>query len=221
MVGPLLALLVDVYLEEDDLVGAESVAVRLGALAKTQRDPYLKAAAALAKGRVCTASKRGDARICLHEAIEEFARAQLPMELARARLELARALSERSPQVAIAESRAALEDFERLQAARHADEASALLRSLGAPTRSGPKGVGALTKREAEVLELMGAVQSRDRRSSLHQQKDGRAPCRQRAVKARSPQPGRGRCSRDSRKSKPLDRGPHRCFVPDRTSSFS
>lgn len=157
MVGPLLALLVDVYLEEDDLVGAESVAVRLGALAKTQRGPYLKAAAALAKGRVCTASKRGDARICLHEAIEEFARAQLPMELARARLELARALSERSPQVAIAESRAALEDFERLQAARHADEASALLRSLGAPTRSGPKGVGALTKREAEVLELMGA----------------------------------------------------------------
>jgi DNA-binding NarL/FixJ family response regulator len=35
--------------------------------------------------------------------------------------------------------------------------AGALLRSLGAPVRTGPKGVGALTRREAEVLELIGA----------------------------------------------------------------
>jgi DNA-binding NarL/FixJ family response regulator len=32
-----------------------------------------------------------------------------------------------------------------------------LLRSLGAPIRTGPKGVGALTRREAEVLQLIGA----------------------------------------------------------------
>ena len=51
----------------------------------------------------------------------------------------------------------ALEGFERLEAARHADAAAQLLRSLGAPARTGPKGVGALTKREAEVLELLGA----------------------------------------------------------------
>jgi DNA-binding CsgD family transcriptional regulator len=157
MVGPLLALLVDVYLEEDDLVGAQSVAARLDALARAQRGPYLKAAAALAKGRICIAGQQEDARFCLHEAIAEFARAQLPMELARARLELARALSERSPQVAIAEAKAALDEFERLEAARLADAAAALLRSLGAPSRSGPKGAGALTKREAEVLELIGA----------------------------------------------------------------
>ena len=79
------------------------------------------------------------------------------MELARTHLEMARALSERAPEVAIAEARAALQDFERLDAARHADAAGALLRSLGAPIRTGPKGIGALTKREAEVLQLIGA----------------------------------------------------------------
>jgi DNA-binding NarL/FixJ family response regulator len=79
------------------------------------------------------------------------------MELARTRLEMARALADRSPEVAIAEARSALVDFERLEAARHADAAGALLRSLGAPVRTGPKGVGALTKREAEVLQLIGA----------------------------------------------------------------
>ena len=157
MVGPLLALLVDVHLEEGDLGAAERAALRLDLVAGAQRGPYLKAAAALARGRLCVASGQGDARACLHEALEGFSRAELPMELARSRLEMARALSGRAPEVAVAEARAALEDFERLEAARHADAAGALLRSLGAPVRTGPKGVGALTRREAEVLELVGA----------------------------------------------------------------
>jgi DNA-binding CsgD family transcriptional regulator len=157
MVGPLLALLVDVHLEEGDLGAAERAARRLDLVAGAQRGPYLKAAAALARGRLCVASGQGDARACLHEALEGFSRAELPMELARTRLELARALSRRAPEVAVAEARAALEDFERLEAARHADAAGALLRSLGAPVRTGPQGVGAQTRREAEVLELVGA----------------------------------------------------------------
>jgi DNA-binding NarL/FixJ family response regulator/Tfp pilus assembly protein PilF len=156
MVGPLLALLVDVYLEQGDLNDAERVARRLSRVAEAQRGPYLRAVAALARGQICVASGQGDARACLHEALEGFALAQLPMELARTRLELARAVSERSPEVAIAEAKAALEGFERLEAARHADAAGALLRSLGAPIRIGPKGIGALTKREAEVLQLLG-----------------------------------------------------------------
>ena len=157
MIGPLLALLVDVHLEEGDLGAAERAARRLDLVAGAQRGPYLKAAAALARGRLCVASGQGDARACLHEALEGFSRAELPMELARTRLEMARALSGRAPEVAVAEARAALEDFERLEAARHADAAGALLRSLGAPVRTGPKGVGALTRREAEVLELVAA----------------------------------------------------------------
>jgi len=156
MVGPLLALLVDVYLEADNVDAAERIAQRLARFAEAQRGPYLKAAAALAKGQVCVARGQGDARSCLHSALESFALAQLPMELAQTRLEMARALAASSPQVAIAAAKAALEDFERLKAARHADVAAALLRSLGAPVRTGPKGHGALTKRETEVLQLVG-----------------------------------------------------------------
>jgi DNA-binding NarL/FixJ family response regulator len=79
------------------------------------------------------------------------------MESAVARLELARALAGTSPQVAVAEAKTALEEFEQLTAAQHADAAGALLRQLGAPVRTGPKGVGTLTKRELEVLRLVGA----------------------------------------------------------------
>ncbi|MGD9530835.1 helix-turn-helix transcriptional regulator [Pseudonocardia sp.] len=157
MIGPLLALLVDVHLAEGDLDGAERAAERLGRLAEAQPGPYLAAAAALARGRVCVGKGHGDARTCLHSALEGFTRAQLPMEVAITRLELARALAEGSPDVAVAAAKAALEGFERLDAARHADVAAALLRSLGAPVRTGPKGAGALTKREAEVLELVSA----------------------------------------------------------------
>jgi DNA-binding NarL/FixJ family response regulator len=156
MVGPLLALLVDVYLEEGNDGDAARVAERLGRIAERQRGPYLEAAAALAKGRVSIATGVGDARAFLHDALEGFARAQLPMELARTHLEMARALTQGSPEVAINEAKAALEDFERLDAARDADEAAAVLRSLGAPVRTGTKGIGGLTKREVEVLQLIG-----------------------------------------------------------------
>ena len=157
MLGPLLALLVDVYLEQGCVPEAGQAAQRLDRIARAQHGTYLPAAAALAQGRVCVASGQGDARTSLNAALDGFAKSQLPMELARTRLEMAYALAERSPEVAIAEAKAALEDFERLDAARYADAAGALLRSLGAPIRTGPKGFGALTRREAEVLELIGA----------------------------------------------------------------
>jgi predicted ester cyclase/tetratricopeptide (TPR) repeat protein len=163
MMGPLLALLVDVYLEQGSVEDAARIARRLDRIAQGQRGPYLRAVAAFAEGRVRIASGRGDARACLHRALEGFVRAQLPMEVARTHLEMARALSERAPEVAIAEARAALQDFERLDAARHADAAGALLRSLGAPIRTGPKGTGGLTRREAEVLQLIGAGLSNPR----------------------------------------------------------
>ena len=46
--------------------------------------------------------------------------------------------------------------FERLGAARDADRVAAFLRVLGVAARTGPKGVGALTAREQEVLRLLG-----------------------------------------------------------------
>jgi DNA-binding NarL/FixJ family response regulator len=60
--------------------------------------------------------------------------------------------------VAVAEASAALAAFERVQAARDADAAAALLRALGGGPRPGPRSRGRdpLTKRETEVLDLVG-----------------------------------------------------------------
>jgi len=79
----------------------------------------------------------------------------MPMEVAHSRLELASALLTERPEVAMAEARAALEAFERLQAARQVDAATAVLRSLGVRSPTARRGDGLLTKREAEVLELL------------------------------------------------------------------
>ena len=154
---PLLALLVDVHLAEGNVDDAAQAAARVRRIADAQGSAYLGAAAALAEGQVCIASRKGDARACLHDALEGFVRAQMPMELASTRLAMARSLAESSPEVAVAEAKLALEGFERLEAARHADAAAQMLRALGGPARTGPKGVGALTKRETEVLQLVGA----------------------------------------------------------------
>lgn len=78
------------------------------------------------------------------------------MELAQAHFELARALASDQPERALVEARAARNGFERLPAARHADAAGALMRSLGSHERPAQRTSGVLTKREAEVLVLLG-----------------------------------------------------------------
>ena len=154
--GPVLALLVDVELADGAVDDARRAADRLEALAAARGGPYLRAAAALARGKVCVAQGSGDARACLRDALALFARAGMPVHLAQARLELARAVAGERPEVAVAEATAALESFERLEAARDADAAAALLRALGGPARTGPKRREPLTRREEEVLALLG-----------------------------------------------------------------
>lgn len=156
MEGPLLVLLVDVKLAEGKSEEAAAIAGRLAELAAAHSSDYLSACAALTQGKVCLATESSDARDCLRRAVSGFSKAQMPVELARARLELARAATHDHPEVAIAEAKAALEAFELCEAARDTDAASSLLRSLGAPIRVGPKGREGLTKRESEVLELLG-----------------------------------------------------------------
>jgi DNA-binding NarL/FixJ family response regulator len=155
-VVPLLMLLVDVHIVAGDLAAAESAVQLMATCAELHPNDYLYACAALARGRCCLATGTGDPRSCLREALAGFDRAQLPMEVAHSRLELANALVDTQPEVAMAEARAALAAFEKLQAARHADQAAAVLRSLGARPTTGGSGDGILTKREAEVLELLG-----------------------------------------------------------------
>ena len=159
--APLLALLVDVHLSVNMADEAAAAADQLAACASGHSGHYLGAVAALARGRVCLAAGTGDPQACLREALAGFAKAQMPMEVAHSRLELAHALLTERPEVAMSEARAALEAFERLQAARHADAAAAVLRSLGVRTRSAGTGSvrsgdGPLSKREAEVLDLIG-----------------------------------------------------------------
>lgn len=55
----------------------------------------------------------------------------------------------------MAEAKRAMAAFEQLGAAADADAAGSL-RSLGATGRTGPKHIGVLTKREQEVLRLVG-----------------------------------------------------------------
>ena len=156
MAGPLLALLVDVHLEEGNVAAAAWVAERLDRIAGAQRGPYLKAAAALAKGRVCVAGGEGDARACLREALEGFARAQLPVS-SRGRAWSGPARSRKAPPRSRSPRPAGPAG---LRAARGPPQrgrrrgAAAVAR---ASIRTGPKGIGALTRREAEVLELIGA----------------------------------------------------------------
>jgi DNA-binding CsgD family transcriptional regulator len=93
----------------------------------------------------------------LERAAEILASFELPLEEGEMRLELARALAGHRRELAIEWARGALAIFERLGATRHADEAAALLRELGAPGRPTPRTSGELTRRERQVLELLAA----------------------------------------------------------------
>jgi DNA-binding NarL/FixJ family response regulator len=151
--------LVTARLALGDLDAAEVAAKRLAGLAGDAGtgQGQIAALAAQAGARVADAAGHPDeARRLLARALELFARADLPHETALARLELARALAGANPELAAAEARSALAAFEELGAGGDADAADALLRSLGAPGRTGPKRFGVLTRREQEVLRLVG-----------------------------------------------------------------
>jgi DNA-binding CsgD family transcriptional regulator len=150
------ALLVDVLLAEGAVDEATAEAHRVVELAAHHPVPAFQGRALLAQGRVSLATGIGDARAPLLAAQAAFERAHMPLEHAHARLELARALVSDRPQVAIAEAEAALAMFEQLHASVPADAAASLLRSLGVRVRTGGRGHAALTRRETEVLALLG-----------------------------------------------------------------
>ena len=152
---PLLSTLVEVQVEQGDVQGAAATATRLVKIAERSEHPRLAGIAALASGRVALAAGRA-AREHLESALDTFGKLEMPLEAAKTRIELSRALRFDEPEVAGREARVALETFERLGALREADRAAALIRELGGPARTGPKGMGLLSKREVEVLRLLG-----------------------------------------------------------------
>lgn len=155
----LVEFLVQASIEHRDV--PSDLASRVRRLADLGEDSGCEAMAARAErglGRLSIAAD--DARGAvphLERALAGFRRLEMPLETERTRLLLARALAGEAREVAAAEAKRALAGFESLGAARDADAAAAFLRSLGVKAaRTGPKGPGLLTKREREVLELLG-----------------------------------------------------------------
>ena len=153
--APALELLVQIRLARDDVSGATEALEWLTELAADSGDGPAAAFAELAAGRV--RAVEGDERSSTHlqAALRSFTGLDLPLEAARAQLELSRAIAQPAPEAAVAEARLALRTFERIGANADANAAAGLLRELGAGGRAWPKDYGPLTKRETEVLSLL------------------------------------------------------------------
>lgn len=160
--APELALLVEVEVAAGRLDDARAICRSLAAVARLVGVPRIDALAAYAAGVTAAAAGEPDAVARLEAALAGFVAADLPLEAARTRLALSRLLAESAPEVAVAEARAALAAFDALAAAADADDAASHLRRLGKPGRPAPRGPGALTRREAEVLRLLAEGLSND-----------------------------------------------------------
>jgi DNA-binding CsgD family transcriptional regulator len=153
---PLLAQLVEVQLAQPDPGGAAETAESLTAIAGRTGHTRAEAEAELALGSVRAAAGDTAAREHLDRSLGLFVRLRMPHAAGRVHLALARTLAGTDPDTAVAEARQALHAFEDLGATHDADQAAAFLRSQGVAGRTGPKLVGQLSKREVEVLRLLG-----------------------------------------------------------------
>ena len=153
----LLELLVEVGSERGAPPDVAERARRLAELGAATGCDLLVARAERTLGRVVLADGRAaDAAAHLERALSRIRGLAMPLEVARSRLLLARALATEAKALAIAEGERALAGLEELGATRDADAAAAFLRSLGVKAaRSGPKRLGVVTRREQEVLELL------------------------------------------------------------------
>ena len=152
-----LDLLVDAYVALGQLEAATGAAERLDATADAANSQYLTALAAGARGRALLAHGDAHGITQVESALAVWCAMELPLEAARTRFDLSRALAATEPDTAIDHARRALTAFEDLGASMDADRVAAFLRSVGVVPRTGPKRVGVLTMREREVLGLLGA----------------------------------------------------------------
>lgn len=154
----ILALLVEALIADDRLDFATDVLAALAGVAVELALDRTTALAEVARAHVASAAGRDDeAQSHLRAGLRLFTQLELPYEAAGARLACARFLASKKPAAAIVEARNAHAMFDRLGARSHADAAAALLRSLGAGGRTGPRAQGQLTQREQEVLQLIAA----------------------------------------------------------------
>lgn len=155
-VADLLVLLVQGHCATGDLAAARDVAARLTIIAAGTTHVLPRAYASWSQAQVFVADGDPDSAVpWLEEAMGLFDRLDRPWELARTRLQLARAIARTQTEVAVSEARAALETFEALGAAADADATAAFLRALGKPGRRQPRSHALLTRRQQDVLELL------------------------------------------------------------------
>ena len=154
--APVLSLLVEAHLAAGDVAEARAAAERLGALARTAGRTAFVAAASLASGLVACAEGRSEAIDFFECAIEEYTSVAMPLPAARARLALARCLADTDGRAAREECRLGVATLEQLGANRELDAAADLRRRLRVGARVGPRTTTKLTKREEEVLALLG-----------------------------------------------------------------
>jgi DNA-binding CsgD family transcriptional regulator len=156
LAAPLLAQLVQARVAEGQLDGATAALSALARIATTPGRERVVALAAVSGGRIALAEGREDAAELLQDAVNRFAALGARLDAARARLELARALVVTAPDVAADTARHARTELDALGATRDADAAAEFMRSLGVRGRAGPRAIGLLSKRETEVLRLIG-----------------------------------------------------------------
>ena len=155
---PTLALLAEMQVACGDVAAATRTARTVVGL--TAADPVDALVGYARQCRACVAAAAvtgpvGEVIEDLEGAIASFTTARLPLEAAGARLRLAEVVHAEDPALARAEARAAAEEFAWLGAPLELDRATALLRSLGGPARTGTRRLGSLSDRETEVLALV------------------------------------------------------------------
>jgi len=154
----LVELLVEAEIAQGAVEAAAARGARLAERGSRLRSEPVVARGERALGRALAASDDLDGAVAhLERALVAFGGLDMPLDVGRTRLSLARLHAAEEREAAIAEARRALACFEDLGAARDADAAAGFLRSLGVrAARTGPRGAGVLTKREREVLALLG-----------------------------------------------------------------
>lgn len=155
------ALLLEVLGEAEVEMGSALQAIERGrALAHLATTRGCRVAAARGhrlSGRAAATSDAAGARRQLDAALTIFVELGMVYEAARTELAIAETIQTIDADLAAAEGRKALAAFERLGANGEADRAASLLRELGVKAaRVGPKRLATLTKREREVLRLIG-----------------------------------------------------------------
>ena len=148
-----LELLVRACVSLGDLDGAKNALVELSAIANIVATPPLRASSRLAAGWIALAGGEGDeARRHFEDAVDGFLQSGAPFEVARARIELARALLTLGRRDAAAEeAQRAIDLLSELKAELELARANDVLRSADSESRP----AAGLTKRELQVLRLV------------------------------------------------------------------